>query len=120
MFQSKAMFQQQNRTNLRVIFWCVIAVAMSCVAMANADEHVSVVADSPWTNASSENPSGGYRYTANGWENTVHWRIGGEEAKVKFIDNIHPAVWMLVVVLAASGLAILASDEDSVQRLWSK
>jgi hypothetical protein len=88
--------------------------------MANADESAKSPSDSPWASASAENPSGGYRFTANGWENTVHWRLKSDEAKVKFIDHVHPVIWMLVVVLAASGLAVLASDEESVKSLWSK
>jgi len=105
---------------LRVAFWCAIAVAFSCVAIANADENADIKVAPPWTKATSENPTGSYRYTVNGWEDTALWRIEGEESKVQFIDHIHPVVWMLVVVLSASGLAVLASDEESVRRLWSK
>lgn len=90
------------------------------MAVANADDNTSIYTDAPWANATSENPTGGYRFTSNGWENTVHWRVGREEAKVKFVDRIHPVVWMIGVVLAASGLAVLASDEESVKSLWSR
>jgi len=108
---------QQNRSILRIVFWCAIAVAFSCVAIANAGDNTGAP---PWMKATSENPTGSYRYTVNGWEDTVNWRIEGEESKVKFIDHVHPVVWMFVVVLSASGLAVLASDEESVRRLWSK
>jgi len=74
----------------------------------------------PWTQATASNPTGSYRFTVNGWEDSSSWRLRGDEAKVKFIDNIHPLVWMLFVVLVALGLAILVSDEDSLKRLRPK
>jgi len=74
----------------------------------------------PWTQATAENPTGSYRFTTNGWEDTASWRIGGEESKVQFIDHVHPFVWMLFVVFAALGLAILFSDEESVKSLWAR
>jgi hypothetical protein len=74
----------------------------------------------PWTQVTATNPTGSFRFTKNGWEDTTHWRIGGDEAKVEFIDNIHPLTWTLIVILAAIGLAIFASDEKSVRRLWSR
>lgn len=73
----------------------------------------------PWTQATADNPTGSYRFTTNGWEESASWRIGGEEGKVKFIDQVHPLTWMLLVVLLALGLAILASDEETVKSLWS-
>jgi len=76
------------------------------------------IASPPWTMATAENPTGSYRFTVNGWEETASWRINGEESKVKFIDQVHPLTWMLFVILAALGLAILSSDEESVKSLW--
>ena len=130
----------RNLKIFRVLFWCAIAIAFSCIAMVeaegqsyppdqpNAPKSVNKVAASanaasivpPWTGANEGNPAGSFRYTINGWEDAALWRIEGEEAKVKFIDNIHPLVWMLLVVLLACGLAVMASDEKHVQRLWSK
>ena len=83
------------------------------------DSSNSQVVGPPWTQATAEDPTGSYRYTANGWVDTASWRIGGEETKIKFVDQVHPLTWMLLVVLLALGLAILASDEESVKSLWS-
>lgn len=79
----------------------------------------SQAAGPPWTQATADNPAGSYRFTSNGWQETASWRISGEETKVKFVDQVHPLIWMLLVVLVALGLAILASDEESVRSLWS-
>ncbi len=100
-----------------------IAIASSSFVLTDApfsDGSATEVSLAPWTQATAENPTGSFRFTKNGWENTTRWRINGEEAKVKFIDNIHPLIWTLIVVLVAFGLAILASDEESVRRLWPK
>ena len=96
-----------------------IAMVVTClirVESPNGDE--SRFAPAPWTQATTANPTGSYRFTTNGWEDTTHWRLQGEEAKVKFVDKIHPLVFALIVVLVAFGLAVLASDEKNVERLW--
>ena len=127
----------RNVKIFRALFWCAIAVAFSCLAMVQAEDNSAAPnmpksefssaantsaasAVPPWTQATKKNPSGSFRYTVNGWEDAALWRIDGEEAKVQFIDKIHPLVWMLIVVLSASGLAVMASDEKHVRRLWSK
>lgn len=102
----------------------LIATLMALVLVGGAfllryDENTNTrIAAPPWTKATAENPTGSYRFTVNGWEESASWRINGEEAKVKFIDQVHPLAWMLFVVLSALGLAILASDEESVKSLW--
>lgn len=73
----------------------------------------------PWATATPNNPTSTYRHTNKGWEDSTRWRINGEESKVQFIDNVHPLVWSLMLVLVVYGLAILVSDEKHVRRLWS-
>jgi len=100
------------------IFATMLAIAIITVGVLRKDDPVAVnVSSPPWTQATVDNPTGSYRFTVNGWEDTAHWRINGEESKVKFIDQIHPVVWMLFVVSLASGMAVLASNEENVKRL---
>ncbi|QEG20183.1 hypothetical protein [Mariniblastus fucicola] len=100
----------------------LMAIVLISMSLIRSDDPASrqPASSPPWTKATAENPTGSYRFTVNGWEDTVHWRIDGEETKVEFIDNIHPLIMMLLVVLVAFGLAILASDEESIKSLWPK
>lgn len=100
------------------IFATMMAIAMIAFGLLRADDPMhSDVPLLPWTQATADNPTGSYRFTVNGWEETTHWRINGDESKAKFIDQIHPLVWTLFVVLLAFGMAVLVSDEKNVQRL---
>lgn len=98
---------------------CLIAASL-CVSVVCADDTLGNIAPPPWTTSSAENPAGSYRQTSEGWVDTSHWRIRGDEGKVRFIDHIHPVVWMLLVVALSSGLAVLASDEESVSQIWKE
>jgi hypothetical protein len=93
---------------------------MASGLLLNNDTSPGTPSTPPWMQATAENPTGSYRFTVNGWEDTARWRIKGDEAKVKFIDQIHPLVLMLMVVLVAVGLAIVASDEQSVRQLFGR
>ncbi len=97
-----------------------MAIAMVSTCLFHTDAPSESIPTAPWTEATAENPTGSYRFTANGWEDSTNWRINGEETKVKFVDHIHPLIWSLIVILVAFGLAILVSDDKSVERLWSK
>ena len=100
------------------IFATMLATAIIAVDILRTGDPVEIkVPSPPWTQATADNPTGSYRFTVNGWEESALWRINGEEAKVKFIDKIHPVVWMLFVVSLATGMAVLASDEENVKRL---
>lgn len=107
------------KTLIPLIATLMAIVLVSATMLRNEGSTESQVTP-PWTQATVDNPTGSYRFTTNGWEETALWRIGGEESKVKFIDHVHPLAWMLFVVLAALGLAILVSDEESVKSLWPK
>lgn len=98
---------------------CLIAL-LQCVSDVRADDPSAASASMPWTSSYAENPAGSYRHTVDGWVDTSHWRIRGDEGKVRFIDHIHPVVWMLLVVFLASGLAILASDDESFSQIWKE
>lgn len=98
----------------------LMAIVLVGTTMLRNEESTTESFTPPWTQATLDNPTGSYRFTNNGWEDSAFWRIGGEESKVQFIDHIHPFVWMLFVVLAALGLAILFSDEESVKSLWAR
>jgi hypothetical protein len=104
------------------LFATLMAIALVSTTLVDNDTPTRSAQSTtaPWTQVTATDPTGSFRFTKNGWEDTTHWRIGGEESKVEFIDNIHPLTWTLIVILAAIGLAILASDEKSVRRLWSK
>jgi len=96
----------------------LMAAALTVVVLTRTGEPPVIdVPAPPWTRATVENPTGSYRFTTNGWEETANWRINGEESRVKFIDHVHPLTWMLFVILLACGLAILVSDEEHVRRL---
>ena len=101
------------RSFLTLIF-CLPAVLCSSVLLP-ATEPIA-----PWTTSLSENRAGSYRYTVNGWEDTSHWRQIGEEAEVRWIDSVHPMVLMLLIVFLASGLAVMASDDESVAQFWKE
>ncbi len=98
---------------------CLFALLISANTV-YADNPSSAVVTPPWMQSIAENPAGSYRQTVNGWVDTSHWRVDRDEGKVRFIKNIHPVIWMLIVVLMASGLAVLASDEESVMELWKR
>lgn len=97
----------------------LMAIMLVSTTMLRDEGSIATVTP-PWTQATADNPTGSYRFTTNGWEDTALWRIGGEESKVQFIDHVHPFVWMLFVVLTALGLAIMFSDEESVKSLWGR
>ena len=97
-----------------------MAIALVSTSLFCTDKISGIAPTAPWVQATADNPTGSYRFTTNGWEDSSNWRINGEETKVKFIDNIHPLIWTLIVVLVAFGLAILVSDDKNVERLWSK
>lgn len=97
-----------------------VATAFACAFFVDGDSLSLQSAQpvAPWTMTESSNPTAAYRFTNNGWEDSTSWRINGEEAKAKFIDQIHPLVWSVLIILVVYALAILVSDEEQLRRLW--
>ena len=72
--------------------------------------------DPPWINPSGE-PTSTWRQTADGWQDTSEWRVGKEESRVKFIDEIHPTVVAGLILLLCLGVGLYfdrktTDDED--------
>lgn len=74
----------------------------------------------PWIQSADAGPVATWRHTADGWQDSAAWRADGEEVRVRFVDRIHPVTWTIVVLLLATGAAVLVSDEWNIKRLWVK
>jgi hypothetical protein len=74
----------------------------------------------PWIQPADAGPEVTWRHTSDGWQNSTDWRVEKDEARVRFIDRIHPVTWTVIVLLLAIGAAVLVSDDWNVKRLWSK
>jgi len=68
--------------------------------------------EAPWLSESGE-PTAAWRYTADGWQDSSAWRVGENESRIKFIDQIHPTVVAGLVLLLCVGVG-LYFDRKSV------
>lgn len=103
------------------VFLLLLAGTFACLLFIDEGPRkvLSPVPVSPWTVTDSANPTATFRFTSQGWQDSTAWRSDGEEAKITFIDQIHPLVWSLLIILVVYGLAILTSDEKQLRRFWS-
>lgn len=76
----------------------------------------------PWTLATAENPTGSYRYTSEGWQDSTQWQIQlAKSAQTQSLaKRIHPLYVAALVLLLALGSATLVSNEKEVSRVWSR
>ena len=58
-----------------------------------------------------------WRYTVNGWEDSRQWTLNANQIRVTWIDDVHPALWASLVVLAGLIAMIALSDDVSCDRL---
>ncbi len=66
----------------------------------------------PWLSSSAE-PTSAWRHTASGWQDSSDWRVGENEARIKFIDRIHPTIVAGLVLLLCLGVGVLFDRKNT-------